>query len=286
MTDVEEGAMKDTDNRGNFHSVLLKKIKLIEFAKMNQGRVSKISTFDINPRLVNKYEKEKNIEFNFEFLKNYMDKWIEEGVTNNEGNWEKRKEAELVKVWNRWEGSEFSMGNPVLRAEHYFPDINDKEVLLQALLHERMEWDKTLEKCDELTDFTNEHTIVHHCVNKGVLGTQGREFIDKKIYFRTSDIDPQLKGKDQDEIYLWVTSAQDDIVPNNPSKNTRAQSIIGMWRIGKRPNGCGLYLHVICQTDLRLSTWTTNLLYPIAPQQLTDWGIKFRDHCNSKVSGN
>lgn len=37
-----------------------------------------------------------------------MDKYIAEGIENSEGNWELRKESEMIKVWTRWEGTEFS----------------------------------------------------------------------------------------------------------------------------------------------------------------------------------
>ena len=37
-----------------------------------------------------------------------MDKYIAEGVLNNLGNWDLRREYELVKIWIRWEGSDFN----------------------------------------------------------------------------------------------------------------------------------------------------------------------------------
>ena len=37
-----------------------------------------------------------------------MDKCIAEGVENDQGNWEMRKETPLNIIWNRFEGSEFN----------------------------------------------------------------------------------------------------------------------------------------------------------------------------------
>lgn len=62
-----------------------------------------------------------------------MDRWMAEGILNNEGNWEVRKDHELVKIWNRWEGSEFNQNNPVIRSETYFPNISDPQIIFDAL---------------------------------------------------------------------------------------------------------------------------------------------------------
>jgi hypothetical protein len=81
--------------------------------------------FQIDERIINNWEKEANIQFTPKALKKYMDQWIIEGVENDLGNWEKRKEDELIKVWNRFEGSEFNKNCPIIRVEHYFPEIED-----------------------------------------------------------------------------------------------------------------------------------------------------------------
>ena len=63
--------------------------------------------------------------------------------------------------------------------------------------------------------------------NKSVIGTAPRQFIDKKVFFRTSDIDPSVKETDKDEIYIWVSSAPDNLYPCD-SKYVRATSILGI----------------------------------------------------------
>ena len=67
-------------------------------------------------------------------MKAYMDKFIAEGVLNNEGNWDLRKDDKLIKVWTRYDGTEFNDEQPLLRTEHYFPDIDDPEIILKSLL--------------------------------------------------------------------------------------------------------------------------------------------------------
>jgi len=37
-----------------------------------------------------------------------MDAWVAQGIDNDEGNWNNRKQNELIRVWTRWDGSEFN----------------------------------------------------------------------------------------------------------------------------------------------------------------------------------
>ena len=79
-----------------------------------------------------------------------------------------------------------------------------------------------MEIVEELKKYSNENVIVQRVVPKPVMGTGAREFIDKKIFFEADDT-----------IYMWVTSTPDKIYPTN-SKYTRATSLVGMNKIGKR----------------------------------------------------
>lgn len=45
----------------------------------------------------------------------------------------------------------------------------------------------------ELEEFRTDHVAIHVLTNKSVIGTAPRQFIDKKVFFRTSDIDPSVK---------------------------------------------------------------------------------------------
>ena len=90
-----------------------------------------------------------------------------------------------------------------MRVEHYFPLIDDPDLILKALNDWRPEWDNSMSIISELTEFRSSNTQVHRLVNKAVLGTQQREFIDKKFFFTAED----------SSIYMWVTSAPDNVFP-------------------------------------------------------------------------
>ena len=123
--------------------------------------------------------------------------------------------------------------------------------------------------------------MVSHTVNKSVIGTDPREFIDKKIFFKTSEV--ENVPVEDDEIYLWVTSAPDEVIPPNPKKYVRSDSLLGINRMGRRKDGKpGCYLHCIVQTDVKTPRWTHRLLAPIFPIQLTIWGSNFREFVNHK----
>ena len=79
--------------------------------------------FYVNPILINQWEKNLNIEFTPEYMKKFMDIKIEEGLSNNEGEWYLNVENEKMKIWTRWRGSEFDANQPCIKVEHYFPDI-------------------------------------------------------------------------------------------------------------------------------------------------------------------
>ena len=84
-------------------------------------------------------------------------------------------------------GSDFHKSVPVIQHEHHFPDCQDPELILKALNELRLEWDEALDACEELKELANDNTKVYRLLNKKVLGTAEREFLDKKIWFRTSD---------------------------------------------------------------------------------------------------
>ena len=67
-------------------------------------------------------------------------------------------------------------------------------------------------------------------LNKSVINTAPREFIDKKIYFTKS----QVRGDSNDkDIYIWGTSAPDELYPIDKSLR-RSDSLLGIFLIGKR----------------------------------------------------
>ena len=62
-----------------------------------------------------------------------MDQAVAEGIENDQGGWVERKKTDLIKVWTRARGSDISPSIATLRVEHYFPDVQDPEIILKAL---------------------------------------------------------------------------------------------------------------------------------------------------------
>lgn len=108
--------------------------------------------------IINKWEKQFNIEFDPKALKIYIDEWCAQGIENGEGNWEQRKDTELLKVWTRSDGSEFNHNIPAIRCEHHFPDIDDPEVIKRALIDFRTEWDDQMDISKVLDEYGNQNT--------------------------------------------------------------------------------------------------------------------------------
>jgi len=145
-------------------------------------------------------------------------------------------------VWTRWEGTKAAPSLPISRAEHYFPDIDDPRIILAALIDFNHEWDDNVEKVVKLEEFRNTNTDCGLIEFKKVIGTSPREYLDKKFFFRTADALEQVEDTeteigdgDPSDIYMWTTSAPDELHPT--SQNTvRADSILGIMKIGKLGN--------------------------------------------------
>lgn len=182
-----------------------------------------------------------------------MNRAVAEGVENDEGAWIVRKSTALIKVWTRSRGSDINPAIPCLRVEHHFPDVQDPELILMSLNKERVEWDKQLESCDELTEYTTDTCLVNRLVNTSIFGAGKREFIEKKVFFRD----------EEGSIYMWVTACPDEVYENKPPY-VRSYSLVGVFKIGVHPTG-GCYLHVISQTDIKMPTWVINSIIPLIP---------------------
>jgi hypothetical protein len=60
---------------------------------------------------------------------------------------------------------------PIIKSEHYFPNIDDPEIILRALNEERQEWDDSVDKYDPLEEYFNDNTRVYRLLNKSVINT-------------------------------------------------------------------------------------------------------------------
>jgi len=170
--------------------------------------------FVVDPSLVNKWEVDLSIDFQPESIMNYIDEWFRQGIENNEGNWNCRKDTDFVKVWTCSNGSEYNNGIPLIRSQHYFEDIDDPLILVKALNEFRNFWDDALESVTELPEYRNNNTIVVRNINKSVIGTKKRDCIDKKIFFKKGDyLDLPEDDVTKDDYYMWITSTPDEIFP-------------------------------------------------------------------------
>jgi len=75
-----------------------------------------------------------------------------------------------------------------LKAEHMFPDIEDPEILFKHYNELRGDWDPGFDTRERLDEFSNENTMVYRSVCNPGLGLTPREFIDKAVHFRRSDL--------------------------------------------------------------------------------------------------
>lgn len=80
-------------------------------------------------------------------MKRYMDQWLkvdESGAqpANSSLEWVLRKQTEHVKVWTRWTGTDWAPHLPILRAYHYFPNVDDPRVVKAAMYDFKAEWDR------------------------------------------------------------------------------------------------------------------------------------------------
>lgn len=64
----------------------------------------------------------------------------------------------MIRVWTRWDGSEFNKSLPLIRTEHIFPDIEDPELIRKAIMDYRMDWDKSIELNEEFDELRTENT--------------------------------------------------------------------------------------------------------------------------------
>ena len=115
----------------------------------------------------------------------YIDSVVAEGTIDaSEDKWElKVEQPGECRVWAGWAGSQFNKDLPMMKTEHYFLEVDDPRILLEAIVTERLQWDSGINKFEELPEYTSEHTSVHRLLMNSVMNLSQREFIDKKFIF-------------------------------------------------------------------------------------------------------
>lgn len=121
---------------------------------------------------------ERNGDFDVEWnplsLKTFIDKWISEGVDNREGGWEPRKSSPLIRVWTRWNGTKALPSMPMIRVEHYFPDVDDPMIVHLAMNEYRHEWDSEALTITDMEEYSNHCTYAKDIILKPVFKTNSR----------------------------------------------------------------------------------------------------------------
>lgn len=135
----------------------------------------KKSDFILDERILNKWEQtDEHFPVNFHSalsLKKYMDSWINDGKDDNYKSWDMKKNTKFAKVWIRWKGTEIDPDYPIIRAEHYFPDIDDPKIVIACLNEMKQEWDQSQHSQDEVTEFRSKNCYIVSIKMKSVLGT-------------------------------------------------------------------------------------------------------------------
>jgi len=112
-------------------------------------------------KILNSIENEIDLEFRPYQMMKYMDRWIDEAVMNQNGNWDLRVYSRINKIWTRWNGSEFNNKIPCMKCEYYFENVDDPSIIIAALLDFRMEWDTDIDQLEELEEYRSENTAIH-----------------------------------------------------------------------------------------------------------------------------
>lgn len=92
----------------------------------------------------------------------------------NENGWELRKQTQFVKVWTRWKGTKSSPNMPMLKIEHYFPNIDDPQIVHLAMNEYRNEWDIDAKTITNLPEFSNHCTYSKDIILKPLFNTSSR----------------------------------------------------------------------------------------------------------------
>jgi len=117
--------------------------------------------------------------------------------------------------------------------------------VVRALEDDRFEWEDTTDKYDKLTEYYKTNIQVNRTLNKSYLNSAQREFVDKKILFRTSDVMENCKSHDND--YYFYGSHVPDEIYTIDKKFIRSHSLQALCKVGRRKNGeKGCYIHFVC----------------------------------------
>lgn len=220
-----------------------------------------------------------------------MDNFIHDGEENNYKDWDTKKTSSLCNIWIKWTGSSIEPDYPIIRAEHFFPNVDDPRIIAACVNEFKNEWDQSATSWDELTEFRTKNCFVVSIKQKSILKTTPREMFDKKIMFKAQDAldecDDQEKEKElglgsPEDMYLWVSECADELLEMSPDL-VRINTILGISVIGtmknkpaptspNQPENRGVFMHCVSQTDVKAGKWLNKVLVNIAALASVDYG--------------
>ena len=91
---------------------------------MKANKIRKIRELELSPNLINQWEHKTSIEFSLPFMKQFIDRIIDEGAGGPDSGWIIKKECPLNKVSMQF-GSDMDHDHTVIRGDYFFPYIDD-----------------------------------------------------------------------------------------------------------------------------------------------------------------
>jgi hypothetical protein len=200
----------------------------------------KVAPFYVDERLLNTWEKEGHydVEWNPLSMKKFIDKWFKEDPKG----WDLRKQGPLLRVQTRWAGTTALPSMPIIKFDHYFPDIEDPLVVHLAMNEFRQEWDSEIESITDMDELSNHCTYAKEIRVKPVFNFSSRQLLEKKFYFQcqealdlSSDPESELGEGSPEDIYDWFTSLPNE-VKEADRNSVRAEVALGLNIISKMSN--------------------------------------------------
>lgn len=257
----------------------------------------------IDQNLLNEWEKTgcyDNLEFNPLSMKQFIDAWIDNGYHADENGWKLRKAGPLLKVWTNTKLPTKASSIPILRVEHYFPDVDDPMLIFLAMNEYRQEWDSEAASITDFVELANQNTYCKQIVLKPVLKSYSRELLEKRFFFQSQRaLDMSENAQEElgtgfaDDVYEYLTSMPDNVMEKNKNY-VRADTPLGMNRIGRMtnrppktsnamPENRGCYTCFVSQNDMKTGQAAFKLILPVIHIGIESWGKSFRNYLTKNM---
>lgn len=203
-------------------------------------------------------------------------------------------------MWTRSTGTNANPNMPMIRIEHYFPDVDDPLIVHLALNEYRHEWDNESKSITDMKEISNHCTYSKDIVLKPVFKTKSRQYVEKRFFFQCKEAlemsknpHKELGNGFEDDIYFWCSSLPSGFREVDPS-NVLVDQMFDINIIGKManmppktsddmPENRGVYMSTIIQNDMKIGIWSLKLLAPVIHINLESWGKSFREYLDQNL---